>query len=333
MCIIAICKSGVPFPTEDTIENMWYRNPDGAGIMYTDGSGKVVIDKGYMTLKEFEARIDRLKQEIDVTAESVVLHFRIGTAGGNTPENTHPFPISKKVEMLQSLYVRSDIGVAHNGIIHIDRPIKSISDTMEYIRSNLSYLYHRQKKFYKNDKCMAEIKAEITSKMAFLLPDRSVYTIGDFITEKDGMVYSNTSYEETRYFKYGGFGSYGSYGMYSGGYFDSLFSDTRWDAYCRESSTGTGTYFEELTPLDDDFYIVDHDTGDMYECGDVGFLLIDASGMLYSLELDESSGEDYAVYVADDCTAFDPDGVEAKYDPDNTMLVEVVEQEFYILPK
>lgn len=62
-------------------------------------------------------------------------------------------------------------------------------------------------------------------------------------------------------------------------------------------------------------------------------MLVDASGMLYSLELDESSGEDYAVYVADDCTAFDPNGVEAKYDPQNTMLVEVVEQEFYILPK
>lgn len=329
MCIIAICKSGVPFPTKDTIENMWFSNPDGAGIMYTDGSGKVIIDKGYMTLEEFEARIDGLKKEIDVTAESVVLHFRIGTAGGNTPENTHPFPISKKVDMLQSLYVQSDIGVAHNGVIHIDRPIKSISDTMEYIRSKLSYLYHRQKKFYKSEKCMAEIKAEITSKMAFLLPDRSVYTIGDFITEKDGMVYSNTSYEESRYFKYGSLGLYRGYGSY-GGYFDSLFSDTCWDEYGR--SSGTGSYFEELTPLDDNYYIVDHDTGDMYECGELGFLLVDASGMLYSLEIDECSGEEFAVYVADDCTAFDPNGFEAKYDPTNVMLVEIIEQEYYVLP-
>ena len=77
MCIIAVKKPGVPFPSEETIENMWYSNPDGAGIMYTDGSNRVTIDKGYMTLKEFEARLEALRTEIDVDKEAVVFHFRI----------------------------------------------------------------------------------------------------------------------------------------------------------------------------------------------------------------------------------------------------------------
>lgn len=324
MCIIAISKAGVPFPTEDTIENMWYANPDGAGIMYTNDSGKVVIDKGYMTLKEFKARIEQLKEEIDVQKESVVLHFRIGTAGGNTPENTHPFPISKKVELLQSLYVQSDIGVVHNGIIHIDRPIQEISDTMEYIRSRLSYLYHRQKKFYKKDRCMSKIKAEITSKMAFLLPDRGVYTVGDFITEKDGMIYSNTSYEDPlpMYFTLGG-----RFGSYSCGYFDSLYGEGFWDG----DSASYSVYYEELTPLDEGYYIVDHDTGNMYDCYELGYILVDASGNLYCMDYDEEFEQEIAFYVADNCTAFDLNGIEAKYDPENTIRIEVRDEAFSIL--
>jgi len=328
MCIIAISKAGVPFPTEDTIENMWYANPDGAGIMYTNNSGKVVIDKGYMTLKEFKTRIEQLKEEIDVQKESVVLHFRIGTAGGNTPENIHPFLISKKVELLQSLYVQSDIGVVHNGIIHIDRPIQEISDTMEYIRSRLSYLYHRQKKFYKKERCMSKIAAEITSKMAFLLPDRGVYTVGSFITEKDGMIYSNTSYEDyiPKYFTLGGRGSAGGYGSYGSGFFDSLYGDGYWNDYCGKPFM----YYEELTPLEDDYYIVDHDTGNMYECSELGFFFVDASGNLYCLDYDEEYGEEFVVYIADCCTAFDPNGIEAKYDPTNVVGMEIRDGEYYI---
>ena len=34
MCVIAAKPSGVKMPSVSTIENMWYKNPDGAGFMY-----------------------------------------------------------------------------------------------------------------------------------------------------------------------------------------------------------------------------------------------------------------------------------------------------------
>lgn len=309
MCIIAIKKAGVPFPTESTIENMWYSNPDGAGIMYTDGSEKVMIDKGYMTLKEFLRRIDRLKDEIDVNAESIVLHFRIGTHGGNTPENTHPFPVSSNVEKLQSLHIKTNMGIAHNGIIRIKRPIAEISDTMEYIRTKLSRLYVKKRHFYKSDAVLQKIEHEIDSKMAFLLPNKQVYTVGSFITDTDGMMYSNSTFIDFYGFK-------SSLRQYSG-WFDDV--DEMWG---KGDYTGS-VYGESLMFLPDESYLVEHTTGAMYECEEVGVLMIDASGFLYVLDYDEDSGIEYAISVADDVSVFDKNGNSIRYNIDDAMYVPV----------
>lgn len=315
MCIIAIKKSGINFPTEETIENMWYSNPDGAGIMYTK-DGNVVIDKGYMKLSEFLSRIDRLKDEIDTTEETVVLHFRIGTAGGNTPENTHPFPISKKIHRLQAKHVVTDIGVVHNGIIDIKRPIKEISDTMEYIRSKLVYIRHQEKAFYKNKKCLKRIAAEITSKMAFLLPDRNVYTIGEFITDKDGMVYSNSSYKT-----YG----YGKLGM-GWDYFSDFYDDFGYG-----EDKGITISYDALMPLDEPCYLVCHDTGNMFGVEDVGYLFMDSDGQLYVMNCDDE-GYEFACPIADNCTAFNGNGYDVRYDSEKSILMEVREKFVYALP-
>ena len=302
MCIIAIKKSGIPFPSEDTIENMWYSNPDGAGIMYTDGSGKVNIDKGFMKLEDFLVRIEQLKEQIDVTKEAVVMHFRIGTHGGNTPENTHPFPISKKVDTLKKLSLRTSVGVAHNGIISIKRPIEEISDTMEYIRSRLTYRYHRDKQFYLHSKQMKIIEAEITSKMCFLLPDRGVYTVGNFVEDKDGMMYSNDTY---RYDRYSFFGTrIGNWGKYS-----STSYRYDWD-------------FDRLTILDDDYFLVNGSTGEMYNCGDMGVFAVDRYGMLYEICLDDD-GAEYAAPLDYDITAYDPNGYTARYNPEDARYFDI----------
>ena len=44
MCIIAAKPAGIALPNAETIETMWYANPDGAGFMYAH-DGKVVIEK------------------------------------------------------------------------------------------------------------------------------------------------------------------------------------------------------------------------------------------------------------------------------------------------
>ena len=52
MCVIAIKKAGVDMPTHTKIQNMFKRNSDGAGFMYAV-ENEVVIEKGFMTLRDF----------------------------------------------------------------------------------------------------------------------------------------------------------------------------------------------------------------------------------------------------------------------------------------
>lgn len=198
MCIIAAKSAGVKFPSDEILYNMWSRNNDGAGFMFAH-DGKVNIEKGFMKYADFKARIDELKTVFDLDALPMVLHFRITTHGGTKPENCHPFPISDSVGMLSKLKLSTDIGVAHNGIIHIT-PRKGISDTMEYIASQLYPLKRMNSKFYKDKWAMQLVANAIDSKMAILNKEGNIYTIGEFI-ESDGVMYSNSSYEGWKHFK------------------------------------------------------------------------------------------------------------------------------------
>lgn len=198
MCIIAIKNSGVEFPNDSTIENMWDNNSDGAGLMWAE-DGRVKIQKGFMKYEEFSTFIDQWKKTHDTTATPVVFHFRISTHAGVNPQCTHPFPISDKKEDLMQLNTTTDIGVVHNGIIPITART-GISDTMEYILTQLYYIKRCNRKFYKDDHFKDLIKSAIKSKMAFLTAAGDVYTIGDFNTDsKTGMIYSNYSWSYSRY--------------------------------------------------------------------------------------------------------------------------------------
>jgi hypothetical protein len=67
--------------------------------------GKLVVEKGFMRWKIFKRHWNRLG---DLRKElPIVLHFRAATHGSVSPPNCHPF-------MLEN----TDIGYAHNGVIH-----------------------------------------------------------------------------------------------------------------------------------------------------------------------------------------------------------------------
>lgn len=194
MCIIAAKPAGIAMPSDETIETMWYNNPDGAGFMYAK-DGRVQIEKGFMSLDAFTAALARAAKETDLTATGVVLHFRIATHGGTKPENTHPFPVSGSMAALRKLRVTTDLGVAHNGIIRTVTPRdKNTSDTMEFIASELSLLYKGCPKFYEDKNLMQLVEELCGSKLAFLLGDGSIHTVGRF-NECSGILYSNYSYE------------------------------------------------------------------------------------------------------------------------------------------
>lgn len=193
MCIIAIKPAGIKMPATTTIENMWYNNSDGAGLMYAK-DGNVHIEKGLMTLKDFKAALKRLEKTIDTTSTPIVLHFRIATHGGTSAGNTHPFPVTEKLPLLQMTKCKTPLGVAHNGIIDIKPSRKDVSDTMEYIINQLAPLYQLKKDFYKEAAGKKLVYNAVKSKMVFLDSAGRIETIGDFITD-EGMLYSNASYK------------------------------------------------------------------------------------------------------------------------------------------
>jgi hypothetical protein len=90
---------------------------------------------------------------------------------------------------------KAPLAIAHNGIIDIKPSKKDISDTMEYVISQLAPLYQLKKDFYKQPAGKKLIYNFTKSKMAFLDGAGRIETVGDFITGEDGLMYSNNSYK------------------------------------------------------------------------------------------------------------------------------------------
>ena len=297
MCIIAAKPAGVAMPSRDTIRTMWDGNRDGAGLMYLDG-GKVTIEKGFMTYKSFAKKLDQLEKRLDLTRTPVVMHFRITTHGGTNPENCHPFPITDSIGALKKLTSRTDVGVAHNGIIHII-PRSGISDTMEYIASQLAPLKRALPRFYENKNAMLLVKNAIDSKMAFLTKEGKIYTIGDFVTD-NGVLYSNRSYIKSS-LRYRDLGSWNCYADFEDdwGDFQGIGYD---DVKC-------------LMWLDESDYLKSED-GSLIEGLD---FLIDESGKVY--EYDYNSD---AAFLVEGMTAYTEAGTPKHFDFDQAEPVTII---------
>ena len=197
MCIIAIKNKGVSMPDETTIETMFKNNSDGAGFMYA-ADGKVYIEKGFMNLKDFKKALNKLSHKYDLTDIPVVMHFRIATSGGIDKGTCHPFPITSKRKILRRCQLVTDLAIAHNGVIKISAP-DNMSDTMQYVSQKLSLYKRIQPDFYMHKHFLKRIENEIKSKMVFLNGNGEIVTVGEFVSENDGMVYSNTSYKRYTY--------------------------------------------------------------------------------------------------------------------------------------
>lgn len=204
MCVIAIKNKGVDFPSADSINAMWTANSDGAGFMYTLDD-KVYIEKGFMKLKDFTRAISELssklkKDGVSLTDLPMVLHFRITTHGGTSPQLTHPFPISSKENHLKALDLTCDLGLAHNGIIHSVGTQAGLSDTAVYIKDVLTPLANLRGDFYMTAEGTTIMESTIgASKFAFLDKHGNITSIGDFKHGTkhgtDKILFSNLSHE------------------------------------------------------------------------------------------------------------------------------------------
>lgn len=218
MCIIAAKPAGVSMPDYATLRRMWNANPDGAGFMYPESltkngkkADKVRIRKGFMEFDHFVKALEELGKKRKLKDTAIVMHFRITTHGGTCPELTHPFPVTDSKATLRKLNATAEVGVAHNGIIRSVTPTKDMSDTSEYIATQLAPLSRALPRFYENRDALELIRNGIGSKMAILAPDGRIATIGEF-NEDNGILYSNYSWMEFRPVTY-----YSTYGGWSAG--------------------------------------------------------------------------------------------------------------------
>lgn len=189
MCIISLKPEGIEVPLEK-LQNMWNNNDDGAGFMYAT-RGKLHVVKGLMTFNKFYEAYRRVDPR-----HKIVMHFRIRTHGGKTPELTHPFWIHKK-----------KVAMVHNGIISATS--KMLTDTQESDTSLyakiLSQRHSNILDALTSEKDLNEIAQEIGwSKLVFLTNEGDHHIVNEKAGYwRDGCWYSNLSFERTWY-SYGG---------------------------------------------------------------------------------------------------------------------------------
>ena len=203
MCVIAYKPKTAEMPDYKTLKNCFENNEDGAGYMFAH-NGKVHIVKGLMTfsgfIKSLTSSVKKFGQDIPY-----VLHFRWSTQAGVTRDCTHPFPLSKSMDDLRKLKTDCDIGIAHNGIIHLtssyDERIAH-SDTMEFITDYLSLII-KDREYYKDKRTIKLIDRLTDSKLAILDgggPGNNPHcelTGGKWIEEK-GCFYSNDGFQDEK---------------------------------------------------------------------------------------------------------------------------------------
>lgn len=121
MCIAIYKPLGKKIPKK-TYFNCFTNNDDGAGFAYIKDE-KLFVAKGFFTFDEFWENFEPLEEQ------ACLIHFRVGTSGGNNGENCHPWRVSK------------DLVFIHNGVISsIDRDNQNWSDTGNFCENILKPL-------------------------------------------------------------------------------------------------------------------------------------------------------------------------------------------------
>lgn len=190
MCIICVSKKGIPQPDVDTLRNMYIRNPDGAGYMCLR-NGQVEVHKGFMTWSDFIRQVRREKFTAD---DVVVYHFRITTQAKGAAM-THPFPLCGDLQLMRKLDLKCQCAVAHNGIIPLtSNGDKQFSDTALFIAKYLRHIIRTPDDLQDPD-CLRMAEMLCQSKLAIMDYTGTVSTVGYFIREENGLLYSNATYK------------------------------------------------------------------------------------------------------------------------------------------
>ncbi len=193
MCVIAVMNKDTGSVSKEKFDNCWKSNKDGFGMMWVD-DGKVNV---YKTLNQVEA-YSEYEKLLNKSIKDIVLHFRIGTQGGNNLDNCHPFTIN------------NDLVFCHNGILtqysnkYYRDAYPGKSDTRIFNEKILSNL---PSDFLDNKETCALIEDFAgTDKLVFMSPQGSVILNKHYgtVDKETGVWYSNSSYISVKYTAYNG---------------------------------------------------------------------------------------------------------------------------------
>lgn len=267
MCIIVVKDKKTELPKEEYLKNCFENNPDGAGFMYTKHN-KVIVDKGYMTYSKFLKRYKKLcKKFNNFENKALIMHFRIGTAGTNSKENTHPYTMTDSISQLHKTYIKTDLGMVHNGIISDYNPSEAekkmdINDTQNFIIKYLYPLYSHYRDFYKNEYIMQGLEDITKSKLAFLDKNDIISLVGEFEKDENGVLYSNSTYNKSWYNLY-----YYDYPL------TKSYSDEKEESYVYDLQLEPNWYVsiegKQMEKVGDRRLIVDYYDGCLYELTDL----------------------------------------------------------------
>lgn len=199
MCVIVAKEKNKKMPTRETLKKCFSKNPHGCGFMYAENN-RVYIEKGFMDFDSFYQRILELDQQIDLTKNSIVMHFRISTSGNIDSGNCHPYPITNNLRLTRETFIQcSDVAFCHNGIIHDYSPKgKSLYNDTQIFNANVLYLFkNKYPTFYKDRRIMKMLDILCKSKLCFLDNKGDIYCVGKFF-KRDEVLYSNLNFIETK---------------------------------------------------------------------------------------------------------------------------------------
>lgn len=184
MCIIAIKKKGIKFPSVETVKTMCENNPHGFSMVVSDGRKAKVCKT--MNQEKFLDVYRKVLKKYDYRTSSMFMHTRIKTHGSERLENCHGWR-------------ENGLMFAHNGILSIVSR-DDMTDSETFFRDIFSPAY-KVGGWKLGEKV---IKAIIgTSKFVFMDDKGNIHHYGHYI-EDDGILYSNTTYRNCGYFNIGG---------------------------------------------------------------------------------------------------------------------------------
>lgn len=192
MCIIAIKQRGVMFPTKKQVKAMMDNNSDGNSMMWHKKGGRKLHILRTLSNKDFLKAYDQLVQQQQPEDIALVMHFRIKTHGSAKVENTHCW-----------FSPECNLGFAHNGVLSLKNR-DDMTDSETFFR-DLFIPAYLQGGWEAGERAVNAVIG--SSKFVFLATNGEIHHYGNFLT-KDGILFSNSSYEER---------SWGNYSRWYGG--------------------------------------------------------------------------------------------------------------------